>query len=197
MVERGKLFVLEAVDDATLARLSGELCHWLRECGLAVEETQEPTYGPAGTQILLARQGRLHFDPTSLALLYLADRLDHVQRSDGIESWLEAGKHVICTHYRLAAAAWLWGEVEWDWLCRIETPCCVPDMTLYVDMRETHKASQERLQAGYRAAIQRMQNRGQDVSIVDGAGPPEKLHLACKRHMARLLELELADRDRE
>ena len=62
MAENGKLIVLEAVDDGVLTQLAERLCRWLCARGLAVEHTHEPTYGPAGTQILLAGQGRLQFD---------------------------------------------------------------------------------------------------------------------------------------
>jgi len=194
MAEHGKLIVLEAVDHGALERLAEELCRWIRGRDLAVEHTHEPTYGPAGTQILLARQGRLQFDATSLALLYLADRLDHAQRTDGIESWRAAGRHVICTHYRLAATARLWGEVESDWLDRIDALSCVPDLILYIDF-PTQGLQQKSLREGYRASIQHFQNRGQDVITVDGALMPELVHSTCQKHIARLLGLELPDSD--
>ena len=156
MANDAKLIVLEAVDDAVLAYLSGEVCRWLRNCELLIEETREPTYGPAGTQILLDRQGRLRFDAASLALLYLADRLDHVQHTGGIERSLAAGRHIVCTHYGLAAAARLWGEVDWDWLCRIDTLCRPPDLTLFLDLK-VQDAPQVQLRQGYLAAIDCLQ----------------------------------------
>jgi thymidylate kinase len=188
MVENGKLIVLEAADDAALARFSEEIGRWLRKGGLSVEETREPTYGPAGTQILLARQGRLRFDATSLALLYLADRLDHVQRADGIESSLAAGRHVICTHYGLAAVSRLWGQVDPDWLCRIDALCPVPDLTLFVDL-PTDGLPQRQLRESYLAAIQCLKRNGQEICIVDEGDAPAQMLSACKRRIAHLLEL--------
>lgn len=191
MAKSAQLIVLEAVDDRALAQLSAELCRWLRECGLAIKETHEPTCGPAGTQILLARQRRVQFDATSLALLHLADRLDHASRPDGIESWLAAGRHVICQHYGLAAAAWLWGQVAWDWLHRIDALCRVPDLTLFVDWA-AEGSQQERLRQGYLAAIRRLRESDSSIRIIDGTQTPAQVRLACNRQVADLLGIQPA-----
>jgi len=189
MTEKGKLIVLEGVDDAALAQIGTELCRWLREHGLAAEHTTEPTYGPAGSQILLARQGRVQFDATSLALLYLADRLDHAQRADGIESWRAAGRHVVCTHYGLAAAARLWKQVETDWQSGINAFCCAPDLTLFVDLAvsETHR---QRLRESYLAAIQDWQSSQHNIVMIDGVRSVEHARQACQKQISHLLELE-------
>jgi len=193
MAESGKLIALEAIDDVAVGRLAQELCRWIRECGMAAEHTREPTYGPAGIQLLLAQQGRLTFDATSLALLYLADRLDHTQRVDGIGAWRAAGRHVICTHYRLAADAQLYGQVEWDWLQRIDALSCAPDLALYIDF-PVLQIEQDRLRAGYHAAIQRLQKEGQGICVIDGTAAVEHLLSECKRHVACLLGLGLSNR---
>jgi thymidylate kinase len=192
MEEHGKLIVLEGVDDSALAQLSGELCRSLRKANVAVEETCEPTYGPAGTQILLARQGRLQFDATSLALLYLADRLDHLEHTGGIADSLANGVHVICRHYGLAAAACLWGEVEWDWLCSIDALCRTPDLTLLADLAP-EGSRQRQLREGYLAAIERMRDKGHVIAIPDGANTPARLVSACKGQIGQLLNIDLPD----
>jgi thymidylate kinase len=194
MAEIGKLIVLEAVDDTALELLSDEICGWLRECGLPVEETREPTYGPAGAQILLARQGRLYFDATSLALLYLADRLDHVERTNGMASALQAGRHVICLHYGLAAVSRLWGQVESDWLCRIDALCRVPDLTLFYDL-PVEGLPQEQLRESYLAAIPCLRKAGQEVQIVGDRDARSQISSAGKRWIAKLLELVPPERE--
>jgi thymidylate kinase len=185
----GKLIVLEGVDDEALNRLADHLCRWLRARGLAVEHTAEPTYGPAGTHILQARAGRMQFDATSMALLYLADRIDHMQRVGGIQSQLETGQHVICIHQELATAARLLDEVDWNWLHRIGSPIRAPDLTLFVDLpaRET---VQTRLRESYLAAIQSLQESSQGTLIVVEADTPHAMHLACHTQISRLLGLE-------
>ena len=136
MVETGRLIVLEGVDDAVLGALAEGLCDGLRERGTAAEHTREPTYGPAGAQVQLARWERLQIDPVSLALLCLADRLDHLDREDGIRAWLFSGRHVLCVHYALYAYAWQWGQVDWDWQRRIDASCPVPNPAA-IDLADT------------------------------------------------------------
>jgi thymidylate kinase len=139
----------------------------------------------------LARQGRLALDAESLALLYLADRLDHEQRADGMKAWRAAGRHVVCTHYRLAADAWLSGLVQWEWLQKIDTRACVPDLTLYVDF-PAQGPRQDSLAAGYRAAVERLRDQGREIHVVDGVATPERLQSTCRRYLARLLGLDSA-----
>ena len=181
--EQGKLIVLEGLDDATLGDLAASLCRWLREQSLSVEQTREPTHGPAGAQVLLARQGRLQFDPASLALLGLADRLDHLHEG-GILSWLEQGRHVVCVHYALSTYARLWGQVDWAWQRRIEAPCRAPDLTLFVDGASAEEGS---LRAAYGEALERLRAEGQSVIVIDGRGRPDETLGVCQQHVADLL----------
>ena len=198
MVETGRLIVLEGLDDVALGALAVRLCDALREQGVAAEHTREPTYGPAGAQVRLARQGRLPLDPISLALLCLADCLDHLDREDGIRAWLAAGRHVFCVHYTLYVCAWQWGQVDWDWQRQIEASCLVPDLTLYLDSplsalngacvgdAEVLGSNAERLESGYCRAIERLQDEGQPVVVVDGRAAPDEVYRACLRYVADL-----------
>jgi thymidylate kinase len=188
VAEQGKLIVLEGTDDVLLGGLAESLCCWLREQDLSAERTREPTYGPAGSQVLLARKGRLQLAPVSLALLYLADRLDHLQRGGGLLSWLDEGRCVVCVHYALSAYAWLWGKVDWAWQQEIEAPCRRSDLTLFVDSapvkEDTHRAA-------YLEAIGRLRKEGHAIAMVDGGGTPDEVLTRCRRHVGGLLADEL------
>ena len=189
MAEPGKLIVLEGIADATLGDLAASLCRWLREQQVAVEHTREPTYGPAGSQVLLVRQGRLQLDAVSLALLCLADRLDHLHEG-GILSWLDRGRHVVCVHYALSAYAHQWGQVDWGWQRQIDASCRVPDLTLLVDLPRFGKhphAEEEPLRMAYLQAVERLRAEGQAVVVVDGRGGLEEVLGECQRHVADLL----------
>jgi thymidylate kinase len=184
MAEQGKLIVLEGMDDAILGDLAASLCRWLRERQVAVEQTREPTYGPAGSQVLLARQGRLQLDPVSLALLCLADRLDHLNEG-GILSWLDQGWHVVCVHYVLSAYARLWGQVDWGWQRQIDASCRVPDVTIFVD---SSPPGEDPLQMAYLQAIERLQEEGQAVIVVDGRGGAGGVLEICQRRVVDLIK---------
>jgi dTMP kinase len=192
MPDAGKLIVLEGIDAALLDVVSQELYRWLRGQSLPVEQTGEPTYGPIGAQIRLVQQGRLHVDPASLALLWVAERLDHLRREDGLLSWLAQGRHVLCVRYLLFSYASQWSQVEWDWLRRINAPCRPPDLTLFVDVPRFRAAAAPsfepgRLREGYLDAIAHVQAGGTEIVRVDGRGTPQEIALACRRHVAHVL----------
>jgi thymidylate kinase len=183
MAAHAKLIALEGTDDIALGSLAESLCRWLRERGVSVECTREPTHGPAGSQVLLARQGRLQLDAVSLALLHLADRLDHLEREEGILSWLAEGRCVVCVHYALHAYARLWGQVEWEWQRRIDASCRAPDLTLLVDL---HRAAKDPLQMAYRRAAGRLREGGQAVVVIDGRNALDDVLGMCQRHVVDL-----------
>jgi thymidylate kinase len=172
MSDTGKLIVLEGPDRDLLDRQAGDLCRWLEGLGLAVHQTGEPTGGPFGVQVRLHDQGRLRFCPQSLALLLLADRLDHLDKEHGIRALLAAGCHVLCVHYRLAAYARLYDQVPLDWHRRINARCPAPDLTVYI---------------GDRAA----QGWGEPIAWVDAASEQD-IARGCRRHLSTLLSLEEA-----
>ena len=186
MAEQGKLIVLEGTDDAILDDLAASLCRWLREQSIAVEQTREPTYGPAGSQVLLARQGRLQLDAVSLALLGLADRLDHLECEGGILSWLDQGRHVVCVHYAMAAYARQWGQVDWAWQRQIDASCRSPDLTFFVD---SAAVEEDALQMAYLEAIERLREEGQTVVVIDGHGALDEALGACQRHVADVIQV--------
>lgn len=186
----GQLIALECVDEVMLEAQAQQLYRWLHGRGVAIELTGEPTYGPVGAQIRLARQGRLQVDPASLALWETADRMDHLGQENGILSWLAAGRHVLCARYLLFSYACHLDHVELDWLQRINARCRRPDLTLFLDVdpaggeggervrmeRKGGKGEEaERLRRNYLAVIAdariRDALRGQpDMSEGEGAG---------------------------
>ena len=148
MPGQAKLIVLEGVDEISLYGRMGRLYRWLRAQGIAVEQTHEPTHGPGGTQIRLFQQGRLHLDPASLALLWTADRLDHLGREDGVLSWLGEGRHVLCARYLLFSYAAQLDELPLAWLRQINARCRAPDLTLFVDCGLRGEAARLRQRIG-------------------------------------------------
>jgi dTMP kinase len=185
MPHKGKLIALEGVDDQALDSQAESLYRWLHGLGIAVEKTREPTNGPVGTQVQLHRQGRLHFTPGSLALLLMADRLDHLTREDGILAWLEGGHHVLCVHYLLSSYARLFDQVPLDWHRQINARCRAPDLTLYVDA----PSAQRDALAGYQRALESLSAEGQSIPRIDAAEGPDAVDQACRREVARLLSL--------
>src|SRR5579864_7294663 len=108
--KRGLFIVLEGLDGAGTTTQLVRLAERLRRAGERVVATAEPTDGPIGALIrqalrrrLVHRDGRALTDE-SLALLFAADRVDHV--AGEIEPALARGQHVLCDRYVLSSLAY-------------------------------------------------------------------------------------------
>jgi dTMP kinase len=191
MSATGKLIVLEGIDDAALGVQAEGLYRWLSGRGVAVERTKEPTHGPVGAQIRLYRQGRLQLDPAIVALLWTADRLDHLRREDGICSWLADGRHVLCTHYVLYSCAAQLDQLDLAWLRQVNALCRAPDLTLFLDtpLPQEGAPEMERLRENYMQAIDRFRGEGERIAHIDGHGTADEIWAACQRQVATLLSL--------
>src|SRR5512147_683892 len=133
----GRFVVLEGLDGAgttTQARLLGDA---LRGAGRRVHVTAEPSAGPAGAlvrQILTRRvagAGGEGFDPAALALLFAADRLDHV--ASEIAPKIAAGLDVVSDRFTLSSLAYQ-GLTTGDmgWVDVLNARAAVPDVTLFL-----------------------------------------------------------------
>ena len=192
MPVKGKLVALEGTDKAALNAQSERLYRSLCDRGIAVEQTQEPTFVTVGAQIRLHQQGRLEFDPASLALLCTADRMDHLGGEGGILSWLADGRHVLCVHYLLHSYAMQVDQIELEWLERINALCPAPDLTLFIDapLLPSSTPEAERLRLGYARVIEPARQEGQAIAHIDGEISPQEIEQACQRHVAALLGLD-------
>lgn len=145
--------MLEGIDGAGTTTQLTALREHFRRTGRKAVFTHEPSDGPVGMLIRLALQGRLvganyrlhdpevetggesaSFDATALALLFAADRADHVAAQ--VLPNLEAGRHVVCDRYLLSTLAYQ-GQYEGhdpEWLLEINRPAIVPDLTIFLDV---------------------------------------------------------------
>ncbi len=137
-IARGKFIVLEGPDGAGISTQTALLRSGLAARGLSVFATKEPTTGPIGLLIRQALTHRLVYPPSEpigddvLALLYAADRLDHV-RAD-IVPRLEAGTHVVCDRYRLSSYAYQGATLGQEWVQALNSRAMPPDLTLFIDV---------------------------------------------------------------
>jgi dTMP kinase len=205
---RGRFVVLEGLDGAgttTQARLLGER---LRAEGRAVHVTAEPSTGPVGSlirQVLLRRVtgGRADgFDPRALALLFAADRLDHLAAE--VAPRLAEGSDVVSDRYTLSSLAYqalTTGDLAW--VERINERAQAPDLTIFLRVRaglalgrrraaatepELYEvaAFQRRVARSYQRAIARLRSAGQRVEVLDGEAPVEVVAEGIARLVHRL-----------
>src|SRR5438552_7626627 len=103
--------VIEGIDGAGTTTQTRLLTDWLRGRGLAAHRTREPSDGPIGRlirEILGQPPGAMTGGP--MALLFAADRLDHLARE--IEPALARGEQVLCDRYYHSSFAYQAVESE-------------------------------------------------------------------------------------
>jgi dTMP kinase len=205
---RGRFVVVEGLDGAgttTQARLLGEA---LRAAGRAVHVTAEPSGGPVGAMVrqvlarrLLGGQGR-ELDPHALALLFAADRRDHLAAE--VLPRLAAGTDVVSDRYALSSLAYQ-GLTTGDmaWVEAINREATAPDLTIFLRVRaglalgrrraaatdpELYEveAFQRRVAKSYQRALERLRRAGQRVEVLDGERPVEVVAEAIGALVGRL-----------
>ena len=147
---RGPFIVLEGIDGSgTTTQLHALRAHFQGRNRRAFF-THEPSDGPVGSLIRLALQGRVvgggfevhdpadplpataDIDRTALALLFAADRADHVAVQ--VKPNLDAGRIVVCDRYLLSTLAYQGQTCDYEWLLEINRPAVTPDLTLFLDL---------------------------------------------------------------
>ena len=104
----GIFVVLEGIDGSGTTTQAARYAAHLRAQRRLVHVTHEPSTGPIGTQIRLVLRQRLMMpathQPEAMALLFAADRLDHVAAE--VDPLLRDGYVVISDRYDLSSLAY-------------------------------------------------------------------------------------------
>jgi dTMP kinase len=131
-----RFLVFEGIDGSGTTTQRDRVAERLRARGHRVHETREPSDGRIGelTRALLAvvpGQPRT-VDPACLALLFAADRLEHLVRE--VEPALARGDVVICDRYVISS--WVYQSLDCDpaWVRTINTHARWPDLTFVFDL---------------------------------------------------------------
>jgi dTMP kinase len=135
---RGKFLVLEGIDGSGTTTQLDRAVAFVESLGHSAVATREPSTGPIGRLLREALLGRLgmpdgtRIDGRSMALLFAADRIDHLQRE--IEPQLAAGTSVISDRYLLSSLAYQAEEAERTWVLGLAHGILRPDLTLLLDL---------------------------------------------------------------
>ena len=209
----GYFVVLEGTDGSGLTTQAARLRDRLRAAGRTAYGTKEPSEGPVGATIRLALAHRLGYpahtehragadisaaplEPLAddlMALLYAADRLDHVRHD--IAPRLARGIDVVCDRYRLSSLAYQALGADEAWLLALNSKAPRPDLTIFLDVppevcrlrmaerggtvelyEQEHKIA--RIRANYLRLIAAAQAAGERVVAVDGQGDPDAVAAA-------------------
>lgn len=133
-----RFIVLEGIDGSGTTTQLDRVAGALTARGRRVHATREPSTGPIGRllrEILLGGH-RLPdgagVDGLAMALLFAADRRDHLARE--VEPALASGADVISDRYLLSSLAYQAQEADRAWVAGLGRDLRVPDLTLLLDV---------------------------------------------------------------
>lgn len=127
--------VIEGIDGAGKTTQLKQLRQWMEtRYKRPVHTTGEPTNRPIGRLLKDALRRRVELDGICHALLFAADRIDHIKTD--IEPFIRRGTPVLCDRYFLSSFAYQWREMpgELDWIESINARAIHPHLTLLIDV---------------------------------------------------------------
>ena len=180
----GKLIVFEGIDGSGLTTHAERLQRWMNRSGTKKAcLTKEPTSGPIGALIRLKLTGRIDLDEATLALMFAADRLDHLNNL--IIPRLSSGINVICDRYYLSSLAYQSLSLDTDWIKSINRMARRPDLTIlldvpahicweriarerwHVELYET-ETTLDKVRANYHRFVQELRAAGENIVVIKG-----------------------------
>jgi dTMP kinase len=211
----GCFVVIEGLDGAGKTTQARLLVQWAEAQGWRAYLTTEPSRGAIGRLLRRILLNRLHpdadggseaqVDEAILALLFAADRLDHVRME--VLPHLEAGDLVVSDRYLLSSLAYQGTAVGLDWLLAINARAPAPDLTVLLDAppevcaariaarggaaeRYDRPAMLAQIRQRFLDAAELLCARGQRLVYIDATGTPEEVH----RRVREAVELVLRAR---
>jgi dTMP kinase len=196
--------VVEGIDGAGTTTQTELLVRHLATLGRKAAATREPSGGPVGRLLREILLGQHRPSPgetmggTTMALLFAADRIDHLQRE--IDPLLAAGTDVVSDRYLLSSLAYQAEEADRAWVASLARGVRVPDLTLLLDVsveaaalrRQRAARATERYDAdAYLARVvenyRRLAREQPGVVVLDGSGSVDEVAAAIARRLDELL----------
>ena len=207
---RGRFVVLEGIDGSGTTTQAAALSRELQARQIPHVTTFEPSTGPLGVLLRQALAGRLvanrggaaaPLDPRAMALLFAADRADHVDQQ--IRPALERGELVLCDRYLLSSLAYQGLNLDPAYVEAINAGSPSPDLTLFLAVppalaqkRRAQRgggeelydalALQRRIDRLYRAAIIRRKRR-ERIVLIDGTQAAAEVTGVLMAHVDELV----------
>lgn len=200
MVSNGCFIVFEGIDGSGKSTQRAMLAKYLQAIGKKVHLTQEPSDGACGVLLRQALQGKSSFDEATMALLFAADRKDHLNR---LMPYFQADETILCDRHLLSSLAYNGDPEKGDWLLAINAASRQmrqPDLTIFLDIEPSF-------------ALQRIEQRGEHQEryeyeekltavranylywlntlkiphiIIDGRQPTEVIQEQIRRHLLEM-----------
>jgi len=203
-MSKARFIVLEGIDGSGTTTQLDRLTRHLGERGRRAHATREPSQGPIGRllrEILLGGH-RLPdgtgVDGLAMALLFAADRRDHLTRE--IEPALAAGADVVSDRYLLSSLAYQAQEADRAWVAALARDLRAPDLTLLLDVpvpvaaarrraagRPDERYDADEVQARVAARYRELAAITPNTVVLDASGTIEQVTAAILAHVNPLL----------
>lgn len=135
---RGLFIALEGIDGSGKSTHSKILAQKLTQLGRKVHHTFEPTDNVIGKVIRQIIKGETKSHQTTIAGLFVSDRLDHVLHEDyGMQQYIESGTDVITDRYYFSSYAYHAVHVDMDWVIdanAMSARILRPDINIFIDI---------------------------------------------------------------
>ena len=195
--------VIEGLDGAGTTTQTDRVAEALRKLGQPAVTSCEPSSGPIGSlirQMLSMRitvpneeGGHRAVNRQTLALLFAADRLDHLEAQ--VEPTLASGKAAISDRYYHSSLVYQ-GEgegedVDYEWVRTLNERARRPDLTVFLEapvelclQRMAHRGSRdiyesrsslEHLHRRYQQVMNLLAAEGENILRLDAALPKEEI----------------------
>jgi dTMP kinase len=197
--------VLEGIDGSgTTTQLDRVVAH-LAARGRQAHATREPSTGPVGRllrEVLLGQHALPNGAPAdgqAMALLFAADRRDHLRRE--IEPALTRGLDVVSDRYLMSSLAYQAEEADRGWVAVLARDLRPPDLTILLDVpveiaaarrhaagRAVERYDADALQARVAESYRRLAAADGSAIVIDGRGSVADVAAAVGAALDALLE---------
>ncbi len=197
------LVAVEGIDGAGTTTLVKGIAQTLSAQKRIHAAGYEPTDGVVGHLIRKSLAGSTELTPETMALLFAADRREHLYGEGGIQETVEKGGIYITDRYLFSSLAYQSLETDWDWVDSLNSTCPLPGYLIYLripvkdamerlsdrverDIYETEDF-QNRVTIAYERSINHYARSGMSILTLDSRRPPREMTDESLSFLAELL----------
>jgi len=140
------LVAIEGIDGSGTTTLLNSLGEAL--AGRNIRLGAEPTGGNIGSVIRDVLSGGKAVTPKTLALLFAADRREHIYGEGGIRDSLDSGQIYITDRYLFSSLAYQTLSVDWRWVDNLNSEYPLPGHMIYLRIPVQHALKRISTRAG-------------------------------------------------
>ncbi len=184
--------VFEGIDGSGTTTQGKLLLDHCIQDGFPAVLTGEPTSNCIGETIRRILKGEEKVQPSTLPLLFAADRNEHVYGESGILQNIGSGNWVICDRYLFSSLAYQSIDTPYRTISRLNALFPLPGILFFLDVppdtgieriqgRETKEIfevleMQQKVRTQYKKVLSAFQHSGMEIKILDGTLSAEQVH---------------------